>query len=1018
MKTKVLIAHAKGEEKTAELLAEPIRDAGYDVAHEGTVLIGDSIIGEASKLLAQGAPVVICGTVRAMGTKWAKQLANAARAHDRVRMFVVQMEEDADVEAVSFDEAIAQYWKDPKKAQCDLLAALNKYYTPDSRFDQIPRATDLEARFRDLTLKACDIIDLANLPQDDRHLATRELELRRLYVPLRVRETSAQSGQDGRTGRENQRSYDSADELDPAKRVSVGEQLKELRRLVVLGDPGAGKSTLLRWVATAFLLRLKQDPDWRNLPDLATLPDEEWLPILIRCRDLPPETATLNDMLYHSLRKLELGEHECNGLREYLRERLKQGTALLLVDGLDEITEPTTRVRFAQQLARIHRVHPDAPMIVTSRIVGYREMGYRIREGFAHLTVTDLNKEDKDDFAHRWCALTERGERRELAAEELIRDIHSSDRIERLTGNPMLLTTMALIKRKIGKLPQRRVDLYEKTTEVLLNWRSAVEAALDPREALPQLKYLAYAMCERGVQQLREDEVLDLLHRARTEYPQIHPMRQHGPEEFLALLERRTGLVVQSGYDRHRGQTLPVYEFRHLTIQEYLAGIAIVQGHFPNRDRDKTLAQNIAPLAGRMSGSEERSIETDANAAVNWREALRLCVAACNDDDVDSVLSAILTPLPGEAESTRTRVGLAAHCLADEPNVSDPIAKEILQLFVACIEEPDGDNMSFTMYERVAQELSGTRWHNALHDSLAQELFSRKWSKRRSVGGVLSFVIASTAPSDDVEFAQWLAMQAGVLKGSNAIAATCAALGLMHLAFLNKKCGVPEIVSGLMSCLDGPVQLSHAAIWSLWWLNKHEQWQPSKDDLLRFIAFAAEPECEPVAAYFAVRLLEKAKSSDAIDVFFKHITSPEEQTRNAASDALGAIGGTRSAAKLGLLVDRSEDREVRLAALRALIEVDENRAVATFRGIADDNDSDIEFRKTATGYMARAIQDECDRKLLARDFDGFEPFVDPQVVVSRARTEEAARTLEKSVEEVRRRYEFLADRFGLMLEWQ
>ena len=179
MKTKVLIAHAKGEEKTAELLAEPIRDAGYDVAHEGTVLIGDSIIGEASKLLAQGAPVVICGTVRAMGTKWAKQLANAARAHDRVRMFVVQMEEDADVEAVSFDEAIAQYWKDPKKAQCDLLAALNKYYTPDSRFDQIPRATDLEARFRDLTLKACDIIDLANLPQDDRHLATRELELRR-----------------------------------------------------------------------------------------------------------------------------------------------------------------------------------------------------------------------------------------------------------------------------------------------------------------------------------------------------------------------------------------------------------------------------------------------------------------------------------------------------------------------------------------------------------------------------------------------------------------------------------------------------------------------------------------------------------------------------------------------------------------------------------------------------------------------------------------------------------------------
>jgi hypothetical protein len=79
-------------------------------------------------------------------------------------------------------------------------------------------------------------------------------------------------------------------------------------------------------------------------------------------------------------------------------------------------------------------------------------MGYRIHAGFEHLTVAELSRQDKDDFARRWCNLTEPIERRETAAEELIRDIHSRDRIERLTGNPMLLTTMALIKRKIGRL--------------------------------------------------------------------------------------------------------------------------------------------------------------------------------------------------------------------------------------------------------------------------------------------------------------------------------------------------------------------------------------------------------------------------------------------------------------------------------------------------------------------------------------------------------------------------------------
>ena len=60
---------------------------------------------------------------------------------------------------------------------------------------------------------------------------------------------------------------------------------------MVLGDPGAGKSTLLRWLATAYLLKLQQAHDWSDIPDVASLPDQEWLPILVRCRDLPPGCA-------------------------------------------------------------------------------------------------------------------------------------------------------------------------------------------------------------------------------------------------------------------------------------------------------------------------------------------------------------------------------------------------------------------------------------------------------------------------------------------------------------------------------------------------------------------------------------------------------------------------------------------------------------------------------------------------------------------------------------------------------
>jgi hypothetical protein len=312
MKIKVLLAHANGEPDKAEQLAAPIRDAGYEVAHEGTVLIGDSVIVEASKLLAEGVPVVLCGTVRAMGTKWARQVANAARRNPGSRLFVVRMEEEADVETISFDEAIASYWQDPARAEQELVAALNKYYPLDANSRQLLQENDLEARYRELTLKACDIIDLANLPADDRHLVTRELELRRLYVALRMRvegQPTKETDDDMLLALEARRQTQWGGNRDweskGKNRVHLGERLKASRRLVVLGDPGAGKSTLLRWLTTAFLLRLKNDPDWQELPDIATLPDTTWLPILVRCRDLPSKPANLDQTLQRTLSKSE-----------------------------------------------------------------------------------------------------------------------------------------------------------------------------------------------------------------------------------------------------------------------------------------------------------------------------------------------------------------------------------------------------------------------------------------------------------------------------------------------------------------------------------------------------------------------------------------------------------------------------------------------------------------------------------------------------------------------------------------
>lgn len=304
--------------------------------------------------------------------------------------------------------------------------------------------------------------------------------------------------------------------------------------------------------------------------------------------------------------------------------------------------------------------------------------------------------------------MTELPDRRTAAIDDLRQAVHSSDRIERLTGNPMLLTTLALVKRKVGKLPTHRHELYREAVHVLLNWQPEIGERLEPDEALPQLQYAAYAMCRDGRQQLRRDEVLSLLAEMRRDYAHIRPIHRHALEQFLKLLEERTSLLVQTGEQRHNGRLEPVYEFRHLTFQEYLAGLALVEGRYPSHNRNSTLAQRVAPLAGQTAESKGEHELPELLVTENWREALRLCVACCKDDDVDAVLRAIVEPFSGEdaAQVGRPRAILAALCLADEPNVSPPVAEDILRRFAAQVRDPDGDGRVVTGADRAATELA------------------------------------------------------------------------------------------------------------------------------------------------------------------------------------------------------------------------------------------------------------------------------------------------------------------------
>src|ERR1035437_4646692 len=522
------------------------------------------------------------------------------------------------------DEAAGQYSADKQKAVLD--------------------------RYVEKSLAAWDIIDLTNLPEGDIHMATQKLLLRQLYMPLRitVEPNDPGGGHDLALARLEERrearrhreaghllAGDPDEASRPDSRSPVGERLAASRRLVVLGDPGGGKTTMLRWMATAYLLRHKGDNAFSKIPDTETLPDRQWIPVLIRCRDLGDADLCrcFTDFLGQHLRKTELLPEEADVMRAVTLDRIARGEALLLVDGLDEISDSHVRMVFCQELERTAARYPEAPIVVTSRIVGYRDMPYRMGSGFEHGQIAELSREDKDQFTRRWVEVTEQhlpAPEKAKRAQELLDDLHSSDRIERLTGNPMLLTTLALVKRKVGKLPNRRTKLYAEAVSVLLNWNPRIYRTIEEDEAIPQLEYLAYEMCRRGVQQLTEDAVLDLLDRLRTDYPNIRAVRRREPQEFLKHLEERSGILIRSGgiWQRDKIREQHVWEFRHLTFQEYLAAHALLDGRYPGRDKTKSLAEQVALLAGAVEKPKGRprrpELEEEVDIPESWREALQL----------------------------------------------------------------------------------------------------------------------------------------------------------------------------------------------------------------------------------------------------------------------------------------------------------------------------------------------------------------------------------------------------------
>ena len=433
-------------------------------------------------------------------------------------------------------------------------------------------------------------------------------------------------------------------------------------------------------------------------------------------------------------------------------------------------------------------------------------------------------------------------------------------------------------------------------------------------------------MCRRGVQRLTEDEVLDLLDKARVEYPNVRAIRRREPQAFLELLEARSSILIKSGgsWSANQPKERPVWEFRHLTFQEYLAAWALLHGRYPDRDKTRSLAEQVAPLAGTVQELQYKpGSEPELQVTESWRETLRLLVADCKDDDVDDVLLAILTPQTGEdaTKTARPRAVLAALCLADEPNVSEDIARHVLIVFAEQVSENDGNIISLlgersALLDKAAVEIGRSMWAPQLKTCLMDEFKNRPSDLHRICGlWTMAEIVSKNKPNTNRE--AWLLelvqrlrsddpyealFSAWVVRGAAFKAMidneTFQASGLIEALLKLLQSGQPYcfIAAHALDLLSNSIYYSQITINGepIWRSIRQEpSWQPNAAEVAlisRVLSKVSFDKSQINTRRWLVRILENCRDPQVIEPLLQQLDDIDKEICISEAVALGLLG--------------------------------------------------------------------------------------------------------------------------------
>ncbi|MBS1663632.1 MAG: DUF4062 domain-containing protein [Bacteroidetes bacterium] len=232
--------------------------------------------------------------------------------------------------------------------------------------------------------------------------------------------------------------------------------------VIILGDPGSGKSTLLKYMALS-MIDASINPRLHSFY-LGAFPLLIELRSYIALKKKYQDCRTFLDFCDH----LSESQSSFPDKKALLRHLSERKPTLLLFDGLDEIFDPADRETITREIVGFTEKYPDVRVIVTSRIIGYQR-SILMNAGFKEFTLQDFDEKQVNEFVYKWYSivLADRPQEAQARVKRIQEAFKTAASIRQLSGNPMLLTIMAIIG-KNQELPRERWKLYEHAASVLI----------------------------------------------------------------------------------------------------------------------------------------------------------------------------------------------------------------------------------------------------------------------------------------------------------------------------------------------------------------------------------------------------------------------------------------------------------------------------------------------------------------------------------------------------------------------